>query len=1013
MVDTRTGKSTWPEDYVPPRGRRKKDELGSHPSGDLHVSDEDRAAKISAAIDYLSLQKDRLKGRIFDMMSAEDDVETSFTHWAPPSSPTPGDEEVYESMGELEHSAQLSPASEIPDAARQGQRVDFAQALEWKLGRLDEAVLDYEHHRVRENEPSESPRRRSLQFPAPEPLVLPDPSPGPGPAKQGTHETEVEDPGNEISAPGEVRAEKPEPVLKLKETERAEWQEVGDGAVVQYDGFEPVKNGARVGNRYFKLPTMFSGPSVFPAWFVHYFSGDHSIRVEGWDGAEKESASKRRLIAPPPLSPIVEEPESDNEPEPELTPDSTPEPSITSSSDVEEAEGLASGLDTGTKSEGVADPWVPIPVWGDATAVVAHSAVLETPRVKPVAADADAPVSPTTVKGTETRTPRPDDPLTMSELHYANKVMRVRTYEGLDAAIAFVCNSNPQIEPELAKQWVNYMFDAMNRKASLTPKVMRDFKNGFWPGYGPDPQVTPPSTSTTWPPETPPPGPKHSKRKVTMEEVSDEDEMPYVGKGKGVDPRERSSSVSTPRNVRFTPERTSSPPPYRRVEPLRPVAPVDLPSFDESDWVEESYRAPGARRSPEAVKRMSRAQRARSAPPGGYYSEIGGMSFLAPDEQREEQKEPSDLPNESEDGKKNKTDKQGNKKKHSRRKRRKSRSNSSASGEDQGNKGKHGSDTDAKPPATASGPVGPPRLPPSGPTDPDGDDGSSSSSSSDDKRAKGKRDGRKAGKSGGGGGGGPPGSRWSSSSSSSSSLSSSSSSSSDSQSRAIRERRRLVSQMKIKQPRVYDGRADLDLFDQWCFEVDLWKEMNALDIKWVIPLLSSFLADKAARWYMNNVVLSDEEWTLRRVYDEIFDHCFPTDFKMLLRKKFTHATQGNRNVREFARDLKVLARRFPDVGHRQLVQVFWEGVYRYIRIKWHEYGYNVDENTYDELVDAAEQFERAERVRTGEDRVAKLPDRWTGGRGRQTQETAKPSNGAGSGTTQRRRWNSSKSNNVV
>lgn len=76
-------------------------------------------------------------------------------------------------------------------------------------------------------------------------------------------------------------------------------------------------------------------------------------------------------------------------------------------------------------------------------------------------------------------------------------------------------------------------------------------------------------------------------------------------------------------------------------------------------------------------------------------------------------------------------------------------------------------------------------------------------------------------------------------------------------------------------------------------------------------------------------------------------------------------------MREFARDLKIMARRFPDVSERQLIQVLFEGVH-----------------SYDDLVTAAEHFERGERARTGEDKKARLPPRWTR-HGRQRQLAAK------------------------
>lgn len=52
------------------------------------------------------------------------------------------------------------------------------------------------------------------------------------------------------------------------------------------------------------------------------------------------------------------------------------------------------------------------------------------------------------------------------------------------------------------------------------------------------------------------------------------------------------------------------------------------------------------------------------------------------------------------------------------------------------------------------------------------------------------------------------------------------------------------------------------------------------------------------------------------------------DFKLLLRKKFSQSKQGARSVREFARDLKIMARRFPDVSERQRIQVLYEGVHK-------------------------------------------------------------------------------------
>jgi hypothetical protein len=45
-----------------------------------------------------------------------------------------------------------------------------------------------------------------------------------------------------------------------------------------------------------------------------------------------------------------------------------------------------------------------------------------------------------------------------------------------------------------------------------------------------------------------------------------------------------------------------------------------------------------------------------------------------------------------------------------------------------------------------------------------------------------------------------------------------------------------------------------------------------------------------------------------------------------------------------------LAKRFPDVTERHLVQIFWDGADQYIRVKWLDRGMSPEESSLDELV---------------------------------------------------------------
>ncbi|KAJ7618339.1 hypothetical protein DFH06DRAFT_1342613 [Mycena polygramma] len=113
--------------------------------------------------------------------------------------------------------------------------------------------------------------------------------------------------------------------------------------------------------------------------------------------------------------------------------------------------------------------------------------------------------------------------------------------------------------------------------------------------------------------------------------------------------------------------------------------------------------------------------------------------------------------------------------------------------------------------------------------------------------------------------------------------------------------------VKIKKPFTFDGRADLDLFDQWTYEVDTWREWNGISDKMVIKILVNFMSGKASRFFMKHVALRHKDWTLKSIYEALFNHCFPPDFKLQLREQLTGEKQGRNDVRDFQRDLETLA----------------------------------------------------------------------------------------------------------
>ncbi|KAJ7201381.1 hypothetical protein GGX14DRAFT_571502 [Mycena pura] len=138
------------------------------------------------------------------------------------------------------------------------------------------------------------------------------------------------------------------------------------------------------------------------------------------------------------------------------------------------------------------------------------------------------------------------------------------------------------------------------------------------------------------------------------------------------------------------------------------------------------------------------------------------------------------------------------------------------------------------------------------------------------------------------------------------------------------------SDVKIKKPFTYDGKADLDIFDQWTYEVDTWKEWNRISDRDAVMILVNFMSGKASKFFMKHVALRQCSWTPKSIYEALFNYCFPPDFKLKLRDELTSAKQGKRDVRDFQRDLETLAVRFPDVTERQIRQIFWDGLQTYL-----------------------------------------------------------------------------------
>ncbi|EUC67730.1 retrotransposon gag protein, partial [Rhizoctonia solani AG-3 Rhs1AP] len=176
---------------------------------------------------------------------------------------------------------------------------------------------------------------------------------------------------------------------------------------------------------------------------------------------------------------------------------------------------------------------------------------------------------------------------------------------------------------------------------------------------------------------------------------------------------------------------------------------------------------------------------------------------------------------------------------------------------------------------------------------------------------------------------------------------------------------------KAKQPTAYSGTANFDVFEQWVFEVDLWTHDTGFKGLEAVRHVSGFLSGKAASWYMNEVATNLKAYKrMWKLYQELFEHCFPFNYKQTLRERFQKAVQGNRSVKDYMRELRLYEKRLGDLAEREVRQRFWDGAHLYIRLKWTENGLNPEDSVLDKMIKTALRYERAEQMRVSETKKA-------------------------------------------
>ena len=183
--------------------------------------------------------------------------------------------------------------------------------------------------------------------------------------------------------------------------------------------------------------------------------------------------------------------------------------------------------------------------------------------------------------------------------------------------------------------------------------------------------------------------------------------------------------------------------------------------------------------------------------------------------------------------------------------------------------------------------------------------------------------------------------------------------------RRRRRRRRRHSRIQKKPiiaptpPEKYDGTADVAKFYRFVTESQAYLKEGKVKPRAQIQKLAKHLTEKAQRFYTTEVIYDLAQWDTQKFFTELFNYCFPADFRLKQQKRLDSLRQGNWTVREFANELKLMFRTVGHIEKHEQVLKLWRGLNGPLqRALWIE-SLDPQLSSWDEVLETAERHERA------------------------------------------------------
>ena len=179
------------------------------------------------------------------------------------------------------------------------------------------------------------------------------------------------------------------------------------------------------------------------------------------------------------------------------------------------------------------------------------------------------------------------------------------------------------------------------------------------------------------------------------------------------------------------------------------------------------------------------------------------------------------------------------------------------------------------------------------------------------------------------------------------------------------------SSIKPIPPKDYDGAADVRAYHRFVMEGEAYLRDGKVHRERQIRILAHYLDGKAYQFYMQKVASDDpKNWDLHKFFTELFNFCFPVDYRQQMRLKLENFYQKKgQTISEFVFELQEL---FSMVGAMpddlKVVKLWYSLNARTQRAMWRD-GLHPDVSTWEEIIAKAEVIEIADNVLDRRDNV--------------------------------------------